>query len=218
MDATVMARRAVRRMPPGKVAMLTGSEDRQLGQELMRQTIQALGLAHGLSRAERLERVAAAEAALAGLRPQEPLEGIMATQMIATHGAAMACLTRAADEDVDDATAQAALRRAERLLAVYARQCDSLLRALGARRRAGGGKAASEGPGRAALSYDAPPWMMLLAPEARAWIEAQIAEARAAGPAVEPVPPGATQREALAYQPSADSDPARREDGNGDGV
>jgi hypothetical protein len=144
------------------------------------------------------------------LQPQETLQSMMATHMIATHGAAMACLTRAADEDVDDATAQAALRRAERLLAVYARQCDSLLRAR-ARHRAGGGKAASEGPGRAALSYDAPPWMMLLAPEARAWIEAQIAEARAARPARL----GADERDALTYQPPAVSGPGQREDGNG---
>jgi hypothetical protein len=61
MDATVMARRAVRRMPQDKVAALTGSDDPRLAQELMRQTFQALGLSHGLSRAERQERVAAAE-------------------------------------------------------------------------------------------------------------------------------------------------------------
>jgi hypothetical protein len=218
MDATVMARRAVRRMPPGKVQALTGSDNPQLAQELIRQTIQALGLAHGLSRNERRERVAAAEAALAGLRPQETLESMMATQMIATHGAAMACLTRAADEDVDDATAQAALRRAERLLAVYARQSDGLLRARVARRPAGGGSADREGAGRAALPYDAPPWMMLLAPEARAWIEAQIAEARAVGTPTEPARLAAEERQALSYQPSAGSGPAPREDGNGDGV
>jgi hypothetical protein len=189
MDATVMARRAVRRMPPGKVTALTGSDNPQLAQELMRQTIQALGLAHGLSQAERQERVAAAEAALAGLRPQETLEGMLATQMIATHGAAMACLTRAADEDVDDATAQAALRRAERLLAVYARQSDGLLRARGARSQTGRA---------AALPFDAPPWMMLLAPEARQWIEAQIADARTAGTPPEPARLEAAERPKLA--------------------
>ena len=186
MDATVMARRAVRRMPPAKVTTLTGSDNLQLAQELMRQTIQALGLAHGLSRWERQERVAAAQAALAGLRPQETLEGMLAAQMIATHGAAMACLTRAAAENVDDATAQAALRRAERLLAVYARQSDSLLRARGARRQARGGE-----PGRAgALPFDGPPWMMLLTPEAREWVEAKIAGVRAGGaaPEAEPMP------------------------------
>ena len=216
MDATVMARRAVRRLKPATVLAITGSDDIKLAQELLRQAIQALGLAHGLSRRERQERLDAVQAALAGLRPQETLEGMMATQMIATHGAAMACLTRAADEDVDDATAQAALRRAERLLAVYARQSDGLLRARGARRLAGSGKADDEGTGRA-LPYDAPPWMMLLAPEARAWIEAQIAEARAAGPATAPARP-AEEREALTYQPSADSGSAQRTDGNGDRV
>jgi hypothetical protein len=217
MDATTMARRAVRRMAPGKVAALTGSEDDRLAQELMRQTIQALGLAHVLSSAERKDRVSAAESALAGLRPQETLEGLLATQMIATHGAAMACLTRAADEDVDDATAQAALRRAERLLAVYARQSDGLLRARVARRPGGNDKASREGAATA-LPYDAPPWMMLLAPEARAWIEAQIAEARTAGASPEPARLAAEERQVLSYQPSAGAGPARREDGNGDRV
>jgi hypothetical protein len=60
--------------------------------------------------------------------------------------------------------------------------------------------------------------MMLLAPEARAWLEAQIAEARAHRPATEPARLAAEQRDALTYQPSADGDPARREDGNGDRV
>jgi hypothetical protein len=214
MDATVMARRAVRRLKPAKALALTGSEDLRLAQELLRQAIQA----HGLSRRERQERLDAAQAALAGLRPQETIEGMMATQMIATHGAAMACLKRAADKDVDDATAQAALRRAERLLAVYARQSDGLLRARGARRLAVSGKAEHEGAGRtAALPYDAPPWMMLLAPEARAWIEAQIA-ARAAGATPEPARVAAEQRDALTYRPPAASGSPQWEDGNGDGV
>jgi hypothetical protein len=177
MDATVMARRAVRRMPPAKVAALTGSGDARLAQELMRQTIQALGLAHGLSRSERQERLAAAEAALAGLRPQETLEGILATQLIATHSAAMACLTRAADEDVDDATAQAALRRAERLLAVYARQCDSLLRVRQAKPRA----EPREGLAIDARSFAPAPWMEMLTDDAKAWLNGQLAEAARLG-------------------------------------
>jgi hypothetical protein len=142
---------------------------------------------------------------------------VIGTQMFATHGSAMACLARAMDEKTVEDVAQAALRRAERLLAVYARQSDAMLRARGARRLAGSGKAERDGAG--ALAYDAPPWMMLLAPEARAWIEAQIAEARAGTVAPEPARlAAAAQPQALSYQPSPVGGLPPQEDENGDGV
>ena len=141
MGTAVTVRRCVRRLSAAEAPVLTGSADLRLARELVRQTIEALALPEGLSRRETKERVAAAKAALAGLRPQGTLEGMLIGQMIATHAAAMACLTRAMTAATEEATAQAALRRAERLLAVYARQCDSLLRIRHARprrRRQGG--------------------------------------------------------------------------------
>jgi len=181
MDAAGMARRAARRLKPGEAAALTGSDELLLVQELLRQTIAALGLAGKHSRLEMQEQLAAAKAALAGLQPRNAQEGLIGVQMISTHCAAMACLSRAADAETDESSAQAALRRAERLLAVSARQSDSLLRARTARR----GDAAE--PRRPALPYDAPSWMALLTTEAQAWLQAQ---AQGMLPAPEPAGAG----------------------------
>jgi hypothetical protein len=89
----------------------------------------------------------------------------------------MACLTRAMDESTDEATAQAALRRAERLLAVYARQCDSLLRVRQAKPRA----EAREGWVIDGRSFAPAPWMEMLTDDAKAWLNGQLAEAARLG-------------------------------------
>jgi hypothetical protein len=133
----------------------------------------------------------AAKAALAGLQPKGTLEGMMAGQMIATHTAAMACLTRALKPDTAEADAQAALRRAERLLAVYARQCDSLLRARHARR---GAEAREGGLVIEGAAFEPPPWMEMLAEEARAWLHEKLAEEVRAGKHA--APPGQKRLEA----------------------
>ena len=172
MGTAVTVRRCVRRLSASEAPVLTGSGDLRLAREIVRQTIEALGLPEGISKRECRERVAAAKAALAGLRPQSTLEGLMIAQMIATHGAAMACLTRAMGAGVDDATAQAALRRAERLLAVYARQTDSLLRLRHAQPRAD----ARAGWIIEGETYEPAPWMEMLTDDVKAWLSGQLAE------------------------------------------
>ena len=178
MGSRITALRCARRLSAAEAPVVTGSDNADLGRDLMRQTIEAMALPAGLSRRAVRQRVAAAKAAMAGMQPQTPIEGVIGTQMVATHGAAMACLARAMDEDTAEDVAQAALRRAERLLAVYARQCDTLMRIRHARPVAGAGAAAT-----AALPYDAPPWMALLAPEAVAWLQAQAAAKQLPAPA-----------------------------------
>jgi hypothetical protein len=173
MATAMIVRRCVRRMSAREAPVMTGTEDLRLARELVRQTIEAIALPEGLSQREIKERVAAAKAALAGLRPVGTLEGMMVGQMIATHAAAMACLTRATKPDTAETDAQAALRRAERLLAVYARQCDSLLRA----RRARPAADAKEGLVVDGVAFEPPPWMEMLTEEARAWLTGQLADA-----------------------------------------
>ena len=173
MGTAVTVRRCVRRLTAAEAPVLTGSADLRLARELVRQTIEALALPEGLSWRETRERVAAAKAALAGMRPQGTLEGMLVGQMIATHAAAMTCLTRAMNAATEEATAQAALRRAERLLAVYARQCDSLLRIRHAQPRAD----AKAGWVIEGETYEPAPWMEMLADEAKAWLSGQLAEA-----------------------------------------
>lgn len=173
MGTAVTVRRCVRRLTAAEASMLTGSGDLRLARELVRQTIEALALPEGLSKRETKERVGAAKAALAGMRPQGTLEGMMIGQMIATHAAAMACLTRAMTAATEEAIAQAALRRAERLLAVYARQCDSLLRIRQAKPRAD----AADGLVIEGVAFEPPPWMEMLSDEARVWLRGQLADA-----------------------------------------
>ena len=48
-----------------------------------------------MSEEERFRRVRAAIAAMRGIKPQDEIEGMLATQMVATHAAAMECLRRA---------------------------------------------------------------------------------------------------------------------------
>ncbi len=121
--------------------------------------------------------MAAAKAALVGLAPQGTLEGLMGVQMLATHTAAMACLTHAMEAGVDDATAQATLRRAERLLFVYARQSETLLRTRKAQRPAEA-KPASIIDG---FAFEPPPWMSLLTDDAQTWVREQLATATRKG-------------------------------------
>ena len=45
-----------------------------------------------LSTEERLQHIQSAMAALRGIKPQDEVEGMLATQMVATHAAAMECL------------------------------------------------------------------------------------------------------------------------------
>jgi hypothetical protein len=185
MGSRITALRYARRLSAAEAPAVTGSHNTDLARDLVRQTIEAMALPAGLSKRAVRERVAAAKAAMAGLTPQNALEGVIGTQMIATHGAAMACLSRAMDEDTAEDVAQAALRRAERLLAVYARQCDTLMRIRHARAVAGAVSA-----GNAALPYDAPPWMALLAPEAVAWLQAQAAAKQLPAPSGRHAPAG----------------------------
>lgn len=173
MGTAVTVRRCVRRLTAAEAPTLTGSADLRLARELVRQTIEALALPEGLSKRETKERVAAAKAALAGMRPQGTLEGMLIGQMIVTHAAAMACLTRAMTAATEEATAQAALRRAERLLAVYARQCDSLLRV----RHAKPADEAKDDLVIEGVAFEPPPWMEMLSDEARAWLRRQLTDA-----------------------------------------
>src|SRR5262245_3245493 len=127
MGSRITALRYARRLSAAEAPVVTGSRNMQLARDLLRQTIEAMALPAGLSKRAVRERAAAAKAAMAGLTPQNALEGAIGTQMIATHGSAMVCLARAMNEDTAEDIRQAALRRAERLLAVYARQCDTLM-------------------------------------------------------------------------------------------
>ena len=67
----------------------TGTNDPELAQRLINQVYETLWLPAELSDEERLQHIRAAIAALRGIKPRDEIEGMLATQMVATHAAAM---------------------------------------------------------------------------------------------------------------------------------
>lgn len=104
----------------------TGSGDADLTHVQLNQVMNTLWLPSGTSEEDRLAAVRAALAALKGLAPRDELEGMLASQMVATHHAAMDCLRRAMVPDQTFAGRELNLKHATKLLGVYARQVEAL--------------------------------------------------------------------------------------------
>jgi hypothetical protein len=68
----------------------------------------------------------AAQAALQGIGPRDPLEGMLAAQMVATHEATMECYRRAMRKDQSFEGRQAALSQANKLVRSYATLVETL--------------------------------------------------------------------------------------------
>jgi hypothetical protein len=67
----------------------------------------------------------AAVKAIEGIKPSDEIEGMLATQMVATHSAAMECLRRAMIPDQTFAGRDQSLKHATKLLSIYARQIET---------------------------------------------------------------------------------------------
>jgi hypothetical protein len=79
---------------PGKLTLIGGSASDDWNNVLANQAIQTLWVGH--SNDATLDRqLAATTAALIGIRPRDELEGMLASQLVATHNAAMECYRRA---------------------------------------------------------------------------------------------------------------------------
>jgi hypothetical protein len=65
-------------------------------------------------------------AALHGIRPQDSLEGMLATQMVAVHTLAMTCMGRAARQDQSDLGVEVNLNRATKLMRTFVIQTEAL--------------------------------------------------------------------------------------------
>ena len=81
-----------------------------------------------LSDEERLQRIRAAIAAMRGIKPQDEVEGMLATQMVATHAAAMECLRRSMIQEQTFLGRDNSLRHAAKLLSIFAKQLETLNR------------------------------------------------------------------------------------------
>ncbi len=106
----------------------TGTNDPELAQWLLNQVCETLWLPAELSDEERLQRFQPVIAVLCGIKPQDEVEGMLATQMVATHAAAMECLRRSMIQDQDFKGHDNNLRHAEKLMSIFAKQLETLNR------------------------------------------------------------------------------------------
>ncbi len=80
----------------------------------------------GLSDEERLARAASAISLLQDIKPSGAIESMLATQMVATHHAAMDCFRRAIIRGQTVEGRDQNLKHAEKLLSIYSRQIEVL--------------------------------------------------------------------------------------------
>ena len=95
---------------------------RDVNRDLLLQLANALWLPAGSDAKEKETRIRAACAAFQDINPSGGTETLLATQVVATHEAAMECLRRAMLVEMSDDGRDQNLKHAERLLAIYTRQ------------------------------------------------------------------------------------------------
>jgi len=105
---------------------MTGTEGAELQTELINQVCRSLWVLEGTSDAARSDLILAAASALKGMKPNDEIEGMLASQMVATHSAAMECLRRAMLRDQTFAGRDQNLKHATKLLSIYTRQIETL--------------------------------------------------------------------------------------------
>ena len=113
---------------PEAMVEATGTNDPELAQRLINQVYETLWLPAELSDEERLQHIRAAIAALRGIKPRDEVEGMLATQMVATHAAAMECLRRSMIQEQKFKGRDNNLRHAAKLLSIFAKQLETLNR------------------------------------------------------------------------------------------
>jgi hypothetical protein len=112
--------------PADTVKAATGTSSDDLQRRLLDQVSRALCYHPSLGEEELVRRGNAMLAALAGIKPQDEVEGMLAVQMVATHNVAMECLMRAALPEQTIEGRELNLRHAGKLMAMYLRQLEVL--------------------------------------------------------------------------------------------
>jgi hypothetical protein len=109
----------------GHLRAIGGSQSDQWNSVLANQVVQTLWLKHSCP--DQLDRqMSAVVAALAGMKPKDELEAMMAAQLIAAHNAVMECYRRAMISEQSLEARSENLNQANRL----SRACASLMEAL----------------------------------------------------------------------------------------
>ncbi len=118
----------VRLESPEAIAEATGTNDPELSQRLVSQVFETLWMPAELSDEERLQHIRSAIAAMRGIKPQDEVEGMLASQMVATHAAAMECFRRSIIQEQSIKGRDSELRHAAKLLSIFAKQLETLNR------------------------------------------------------------------------------------------
>jgi hypothetical protein len=107
---------------------LSGSGSGLFTLALLNQVYRAAWLGERPPKQEGLEEMMhrVGQAALRGIAPRDPLEGMLAAQMVAVHEAAMGCFHRAHDRGYAPGLRQAELSQANKLVRSFAAQLEAL--------------------------------------------------------------------------------------------
>ena len=104
----------------------TGTKRPFLDVHLIKQTAASLWMPDGTTEDEKVVLIKSALAMLQGIKPTDEIEGMLASQMVGTHSAAMECLRRAMIPSQTFAGRDQSLKHAAKLLAIYTRQIEAL--------------------------------------------------------------------------------------------
>ncbi len=104
----------------------TGTDNPELQKRLIDQVCENLWVPDGLSEEDKIARILSAISMLQGIKPTDEIEGMLATQMVSTHNAAMDCLRRAMVRGQTFEGRDQNLKHATKLLSMYCRQIEVL--------------------------------------------------------------------------------------------
>jgi hypothetical protein len=104
-----------------------GSKWKEFNDVLIKQVIGSLWTAHADKQGE-VELFDAAAAALAGIKPKDEVEGMLAAQMVAAHSATMECHRRAMNREQTFEGRRENLNQANKLSRTYTMQIEALSR------------------------------------------------------------------------------------------
>ena len=105
-----------------------GSPSKEFNYVLLKQVIGSLWTAHAADKEAEIELFDAAAAALAGIKPKDEVEGMLAAQMVAAHSATMECYRRAMLNEQTFEGRKESLNQANKLSRTYTMQMDALSR------------------------------------------------------------------------------------------
>jgi hypothetical protein len=113
---------AAKRMCAKWMAETFGTEDQALQDQLLCQAARAVPDFAG----REMKTFDHLAAAFNGIRPQNSLEGMLATQMVAVHTLAMACMGKAAQQDQSNLGVEVNLNQATKLMRTFGIQTEAL--------------------------------------------------------------------------------------------